>query len=195
MYYKRNIEARSRNHCYRGKAISTACSECLKLCCPTRMGRILFLSLTCLMNGTNFGKCYWTQKLFRFSLQILPETFSFYNEFGDIYMYIYTAFGKSLCTYKKCSKWCPRASILTSKSTYRSLSTQRLSERIMYVCMYILSVCLYMCVYVRRSSKVAGLIPDEVTGIFHWNHLSGRTMALGSTQYQEYFLGLKAAGA
>ena len=85
----------------------------------------------------------------------------------------YSAFGKSLCTYKRCWKWCPRASIqawtrlilfantfcrsacemflmyavnavfnslsvcvghhdtvqiLTTKSTYRSLSTHRLSE-------------------------------------------------------------------
>jgi hypothetical protein len=30
--------------------------------------------------------------------------------------------------------------------------------------------------------KVAGSIPDGVIGIFHWHYLSGRTMALGSTQ-------------
>jgi len=30
--------------------------------------------------------------------------------------------------------------------------------------------------------KVAGLIPDGVTGFFHWHNPSGRTMALGSTQ-------------
>ena len=30
--------------------------------------------------------------------------------------------------------------------------------------------------------KVAGSIPDGVTGIFHWHNPSGRTMALGSTQ-------------
>ena len=51
------------------------------------------------------------------------------------------------------------------------------------------------------SRKVAGSIPDGVIGIFHWHNLSGRTMALGLTQtsnrneYQEYFLGVKAAGA
>ena len=32
------------------------------------------------------------------------------------------------------------------------------------------------------SRKVAGSIPDGVTGIFHWHNPSGRTMALGSNQ-------------
>jgi len=32
------------------------------------------------------------------------------------------------------------------------------------------------------SQKMAGSIPDAVTGIFHWHNPSGRTMALGSTQ-------------
>ena len=50
------------------------------------------------------------------------------------------------------------------------------------------------------SQKVAGSIPDGVTGIFRWHNPSGRTMALGLTQpltegYQEYFLGVKAAVA
>jgi hypothetical protein len=49
------------------------------------------------------------------------------------------------------------------------------------------------------NRKVAESIPDGVIGIFHWHNLSGRTMALGSTQplveYQEYFLFVKAAGA
>ena len=46
------------------------------------------------------------------------------------------------------------------------------------------------------SRKVAGSIPDGVTGIFHW-HPADRTMAPGSTQpltemnTQEYFLGSK----
>jgi hypothetical protein len=31
------------------------------------------------------------------------------------------------------------------------------------------------------SQKVAGSIPDGVTGIFHWHNPSGRTMVLGST--------------
>jgi hypothetical protein len=44
-----------------------------------------------------------------------------------------SAFGKSLCTYKRCWKWCPRASIQAwTKSTYCSLSAQRLSERTVY---------------------------------------------------------------
>ena len=30
--------------------------------------------------------------------------------------------------------------------------------------------------------KVAGLIPDDVIGIFHWHNPSDRTVALGSTQ-------------
>ena len=41
---------------------------------------------------------------------------------------------------------------------------------------------------------------DDVIGIFHWHNTSGRTMTLGSTQpltemseYQEYYLGVKAA--
>jgi hypothetical protein len=51
------------------------------------------------------------------------------------------------------------------------------------------------------SRKFAGSIPDGVTGIFYWQNPSGRTMALGLTEplnrneYQEYFLGVKAAGA
>jgi hypothetical protein len=34
----------------------------------------------------------------------------------------------------------------------------------------------------RVVAKVAGSIPDGVTGFFHWYNPSGRTMALGSTQ-------------
>ena len=47
------------------------------------------------------------------------------------------------------------------------------------------------------SRKVAGSIPDGVTGFFHWHNPSGRTMALGvdsasnRNEYQEYFLGAK----
>jgi len=33
-----------------------------------------------------------------------------------------------------------------------------------------------------KSRKIAGSIPDGVTGNFHWHYPSGRTMALGSTQ-------------
>jgi hypothetical protein len=32
------------------------------------------------------------------------------------------------------------------------------------------------------NQKIAGSIPNGVTGIFHWHNPSGRTMALGSTQ-------------
>jgi hypothetical protein len=32
------------------------------------------------------------------------------------------------------------------------------------------------------NRKVAGSIPNDVIGIFHWHNPSGRTMALGSTQ-------------
>jgi len=32
------------------------------------------------------------------------------------------------------------------------------------------------------SRKVANLIPNDVTGIFHWHNPTGRTMALGLTQ-------------
>jgi len=51
------------------------------------------------------------------------------------------------------------------------------------------------------SRKVAGSIPDVVTGILLRHNPSGRTLALGLTQpltqkkNQEYFLGVKAAGA
>jgi hypothetical protein len=34
------------------------------------------------------------------------------------------------------------------------------------------------------SLKIEGSIPDGITRIFHWRNLSGRTMALGSTQSQ-----------
>jgi len=51
------------------------------------------------------------------------------------------------------------------------------------------------------SQKVAGSIPDGVTGIFRSHNPSGRTMYLGldsasnRNEYQEYFHGgVKAAG-
>ena len=50
------------------------------------------------------------------------------------------------------------------------------------------------------SRKVAGSIPDAVTGIFHWHNPSGRTEALGSTQpltemsTRNICWGVKAAG-
>jgi hypothetical protein len=36
--------------------------------------------------------------------------------------------------------------------------------------------------YCATNRKVAGSIPDGITGIFHWHNPSDRTMALGSTQ-------------
>jgi hypothetical protein len=47
-----NSEARSRNHCRRGKAISITYSKCLPVAliirCAKRMRRIIFSSVTCL---------------------------------------------------------------------------------------------------------------------------------------------------
>jgi hypothetical protein len=49
--------------------------------------------------------------------------------------------------------------------------------------------------------KVAGSIPNDVTGIFHWHNPSGHTMALGPTKpltemsTRNIFLEVKAAGA
>jgi hypothetical protein len=51
------------------------------------------------------------------------------------------------------------------------------------------------------NRKVVESIPDGIIGIFHRHNPFGRTMALWLTQppnrneYQEYFLGVKAAGA
>ena len=49
--------------------------------------------------------------------------------------------------------------------------------------------------------KVAGSIPNGVTGIFHWHNPSGHTMTLGSTKSltemstRNISWGVKAAGA
>jgi hypothetical protein len=51
------------------------------------------------------------------------------------------------------------------------------------------------------NRKVAGSIPDGVSGIFHWRNAFGRTMALGPTQLltemstRNISWGVKAAGA
>jgi hypothetical protein len=51
------------------------------------------------------------------------------------------------------------------------------------------------------NRKVAGSIPDGVTRYFRLHNSSDRTMALGfdsasnRNEYQEYFLGVKAADA
>jgi hypothetical protein len=52
MYVKSNIEARSHNHCCRGKAISITYSECVSVALVTqhakRMRRIILSSVACL---------------------------------------------------------------------------------------------------------------------------------------------------
>jgi hypothetical protein len=72
MYYISNIEARSRNHCYRGKAITIAYSDCLSVALviqhAKRMRRIMLSSVACLdlpyfstlsHKRTILGKSYW----------------------------------------------------------------------------------------------------------------------------------------
>jgi len=55
--------------------------------------------------------------------------------------------------------------------------------------------------YCATNRKVVGSIPVGVIGIFLWHNPSDRTMALGvdstpnRNEYQEHFLGVKAAGA
>ena len=83
---KRNIEARSRNHCCRGKAgiITHSVCVCVFVCvCAAlvsqhaeRVGRIM-LSFYYLINGMTFGKKFKEHKVcvFSFSLQILSQTF------------------------------------------------------------------------------------------------------------------------
>ena len=69
--YKRNIEARSRNHCCTGKAISITYCQCVSVALviqhAKRMRRIILSSVACLavpyfshylINGTIFGKSY-----------------------------------------------------------------------------------------------------------------------------------------
>jgi hypothetical protein len=87
--YKRNIEARSRNHCCRGKAVSITYSECVSVALviqhAKRMRRIILYLWPVwlyhifphyLINGTIFGKMLLNIKcVFWFSLQLLSETF------------------------------------------------------------------------------------------------------------------------
>jgi len=50
----------------------------------------------------------------------------------------------------------------------------------------------------RYKAAGQGSIPDGVIGIFHWHNPSGRAgvaSACNSNEYQEYFVGVKAAGA
>jgi len=48
--------------------------------------------------------------------------------------------------------------------------------------------CLRHCI---KNRKVAGSIPDGVTGIFHLHNTSDRTMASNRKEYHEYLLGSK----
>jgi hypothetical protein len=69
------------------------------------------------------------------------------------------------------------------------------------------SILLYFCgvaqwlSYCVTNQKVAGSIPDGVTGIFHWhksfwsNYGPGVDSAFNRNEYQEYFLAVNAAGA
>jgi hypothetical protein len=55
--------------------------------------------------------------------------------------------------------------------------------------------------HIRSHFTVAGSIPDCVIGIFQWHNPSGRTYGPGvdsasnRNEYQEHFLGVKAADA
>jgi hypothetical protein len=49
--------------------------------------------------------------------------------------------------------------------------------------------------YCATNRKVAGSIPGGVIGIFHWNFGPGIDSASNRNEYQEHFLGEKAAGA
>jgi hypothetical protein len=88
MYAQRNIEARSRIHICRGKAISTAHSSvCLQPCffstqsfcavwyCHLWPVWLYHISPLYLINGTIFGKTLNIKYVFWFSLQILSEIF------------------------------------------------------------------------------------------------------------------------
>jgi hypothetical protein len=48
--------------------------------------------------------------------------------------------------------------------------------------LYVINIYLWRSIMWGTSRKVAGSIPDCVTGIFHWHNPSGRVMVLGLTQ-------------
>jgi predicted glycosyltransferase len=84
--YKRNIKARSRNHCHRGKAISITYSECVFVALgiqhAKRMLHIIICSLTSsiihfthyLIKGSIFGGKFLKIKRV-FYVQLLSEIF------------------------------------------------------------------------------------------------------------------------
>jgi hypothetical protein len=88
--YKRNSQARSRNHCCRGKAISITYSECVFVALViqhakgTHRAIGLLSSVACLVlpyfphyliNGTIFGKTLLNIKCVLFVSTTLPDTF------------------------------------------------------------------------------------------------------------------------
>ena len=88
--YKSNIEARSRNQCCRGKAISITYSDCesvaLVIQSEERMRRVILSSVGCwlyltfphfLINGAIFGKYLIEYKMRVFFSIILSDKFSF----------------------------------------------------------------------------------------------------------------------
>ena len=111
MYVQRNIETRSRNHCYRGKSISITYSEYvsvdLRIQHAKRMRRIILLSAACaalpyfstlshkrhdFQGGGGFShiKC-----VFWFPLQILSETYLIMIRIQrDITINVHTSSGK-----------------------------------------------------------------------------------------------------
>jgi hypothetical protein len=59
---------------------------------------------------------------------------------------------------------------------------------------------LFFCAWyslIVTNRKVAGSFPDGVTAFFHWHNPYGPGVDSASdrNEYQEYFLGIKAAGA
>jgi hypothetical protein len=111
-----------------GKSLCTyrRCKLCPRASIRDWTRLILFANTFC---RSAFGKSLCTYKRCwklcpRASIHAWTRLILFANTFCR------SAFGKSLCTYKNCWKWCPRASIQAwTKSTYRILSTPRLSER------------------------------------------------------------------
>jgi len=50
-------------------------------------------------------------------------------------------------------------------------------------------------VHCITNGKVAGFVPDGVIHIFRWHNPSGVHSACNRKEYQDYFLGVNAAGA
>jgi hypothetical protein len=89
---------------------------------------------------------------------------------------------------------------------YESFVTNEHEPFIFTICKHCLGLVSYLLViyyqnHCATSRKVAGSIPDGVSGIFYWHNPSGRTTALGSTQplteisTRNISWGVKAAGA